>query len=370
MYPEAMRSRSGYILLAAAFSLSVSGARGAVLSIPPALAAPGGLGAQAGGLLLSPAVAASGLGLVLPSALSLTPALAAAPAVALTPAALNAAVVAAPAIPDRVQVPAGRVRMIRDFDSRILGNRRDVAIYLPPGYGETNARYPVLYMQDGQNVFDPATAYGGSDWRLAQTLDRLIASGEMEPVIVIAAYNTPGRIGEYTPVADAGYGGGGGDAYGRFLSDELKPFVDANLRTRPGAENTAVMGSSLGGLISLHLAFTRPDIFSRAAALSPSLWWAEGHMTRWTRRSPLPEPRPRLWIDMGTEEGETAADHASNIEGLRAFNAALHERGWRAGAGLEAREIESAGHNEAAWRDRAAAVLKFIFPRAPSQLAQ
>lgn len=350
-------SRSGSILLAAIL-LTASGADAGVVSIPAAYGAPGVLGVPA----VAPTAAPfAGLGVALPSALSLTPALAAAPAALPRPAAL-APVASAAAIP--VPPVAGRVRMIRDFDSRVLGNRRDVAVYLPPGYEEGTRRYPVLYVQDGQNVFDPATAYGGVDWGLARTCDRLIAAGEMQPAIIIAPYNTPGRMGEYTPVADAGYGGGDGDAYGRFLSDELKPFVDARLRTLPGAGDTAIMGSSLGGLISLHLAFTRPDVFSRAAALSPSLWWAEGHMTRWTRRSPLPEPRPRLWVDMGTREGDEPSDHEANIQGLRAFNAALRERGWRMSDGLESHEIAGATHDERAWRERAAWVLKFLFPPA------
>jgi hypothetical protein len=215
-----MMSRLGSFLLAAVF-LAVSGADAAVLSIPAALGAPGVLGMPA----ITPSAAPfAGLGFTLPSALSLTPALTAVPAVPLRPAALT---------PVALMAAAGRVRIIRDFDSRILGNRRDVAVYFPPGYEEGSVRYPVLYVQDGQNIFDPATAYGGTDWGLAQTCDRLIKAGEMAPVIIVAPYNTSGRAGEYTPVPDAGYGGGNGDAYGRFLSDELKPFVDANLRTRP-----------------------------------------------------------------------------------------------------------------------------------------
>lgn len=341
-----MRRRLGYALAASALSLSASGA---VLSVPATVLSPSGLGAQAG-VSLSPALPA-GLGLAIPGALSLTPSLAAAPAITLKTAAFL-----------ERPVPAGRVRMIRGFDSAILGNRRDAAVYLPPGYEEGDARYPVLYMQDGQNAFDPATAYGGVDWGLAQTCDRLIAAGEMAPVIIVAPYNTANRAGEYTPVADAGHGGGNGDAYGRFLSDELKPFVDAVFRTRPDAGSTAIMGSSLGGVISLHLALTRPEVFSRAAALSPSLWWAEGHMTRWTRRAGLPEPRPRLWVDMGTREGRGPGAHESNLEGLRAFNAALRERGWRMGDGLESHEIAGGAHDESAWRARAAEVLKFLFP--------
>lgn len=183
----------------------------------------------------------------------------------------------------------------------------------------------------------------------------------MASVIIVAPYNTPARISEYTPVADAEYGGGSADAYGRFLSDELKPFIDSRLRTLTGPEDTAVMGSSLGGLISLHLALTRPDLFSRAAALSPSLWWADGYMARWVRGAALPATRPGLWVDMGTEEGDGSEAHAGNVSRLRAFDAVLRERGW-SGADIETRVIAGAGHNERAWRDRAAVVLSFLFP--------
>lgn len=342
-----MASRLGLLLL-----LSAADASGAVLPLPARVAAPAGFAAA--GAVLSPALSpVSGLAPAAPAPLPLVP------TSALSPAPVFAA---APAIAERAPAPAGRVRLIRDFGSRILGNRRDVAVYLPPGYEEGARRYPVLYVQDGQNVFDPATAFGGVDWGLARTCDRLIAAGEMEPVIIVAPYNTAARTREYTPVSDAGYGGGEGDAYGRFLSDELKPFVDARLRTRPDAGSTAIMGSSLGGLISLHLAFTRPDVFSRAAALSPSLWWSEGRMARWTRRSPLPEPRPRLWVDMGTKEGDEPADHEANLQNLRAFNEALRARGWRMGGDLESHEIAGAAHHESAWAARAAWVLKFLFP--------
>jgi predicted alpha/beta superfamily hydrolase len=220
----------------------------------------------------------------------------------------------------------------------------------------------VLYVQDGQNVFDAATAYGGVEWGLDETLERLIAAGLMEPVIVVAVYNTERRAEHYTPASDPRHGGGRADDYGRFLVEELKPFLDARLRTRPDARDTAIMGSSLGGLLSLHLAMSRPDAFGRAAALSPSLWWAGDEMLSRLEDGAHPDARPRLWVDMGGREGGDEANRAANTGRLRRLAAALRSRGMAEGSELASREFPEAGHHEAAWAARVGEVLRFLFP--------
>ena len=318
----------------------------------PVLAAPASLSAP---LTLAPSLLAA----------SFSPSLGPAPvAPALTPALAASVKAETPPLPS-APVPSGHVFVLAGVESKILGNTRPVAIYLPPGYETSGKRYPVLYMQDGQNAFDPETAFRGQDWGLARTADALIAAGEMEPVIIVAPYNTAARADEYTPVRDEGESAGGrGDDYGRFLSDELKPLVDRSLRTKPGPEDTALMGSSLGGLISLHLAVTRPDAFSRAGVLSPSLWWDEGWMAKTIRRLRLPKALPRLWVDMGTREGRPES-HEANLENLRAMRETLIARGWVPGSDLETREIAGAGHSEAFWRERAGLVLRFLFPPKP-----
>src|ERR1043165_6905004 len=158
---------------------------------------------------------------------------------------------------------------------------RDILVALPPGYENLNRRYPVVYMQDGQNLFDPATSHAG-DWGLAALLEAHAARGL--DVIVVGIPNAGPRRGyEYTPFHDpehrAGGGGGsvsgesgGGDRYLAFLVNTVKPLVDESFRTQPGRANTVIAGSSLGGLISLYALHRHAGTFGAAAVLSPALW--------------------------------------------------------------------------------------------------
>ena len=261
---------------------------------------------------------------------------------------------------DGAHTVTGDVRLIQDFPSAALGNSRTVAVYLPPGYDSSNERYPVLYMQDGQNLFDAATAFGGNEWGIDEACERMIRSGELPPLIVVGIYNTPDRIAEYTPVPDPQYGGGRGDLYGKFLIGELKPYIDSNLRTLADADHTGIMGSSLGGLISLYLGLGRTDVFSRIGALSPSLWWAGGDFTKRLGEAPPAQKWSRVWIDMGTSEGD-----GQSVPGLQALGGVLAARGWRDGDDLAVRVIDGGSHNEQSWSARAPDVLKFLFPASP-----
>ena len=145
-----------------------------------------------------------------------------------------------------------------------------------------NAAFPVLYMQDGQNLFDPETSFiKGNYWRMGETADALIEADAIEPLIIVGIYNAgERRIDEYTPVEDRRLGGGHADAYGRMLVEELKPFVDVQYRTLPGAENCGMGGSSLGGLVTLYLGLRYPAVFSRLAVMSPSVWWRKRTILR------------------------------------------------------------------------------------------
>lgn len=155
-----------------------------------------------------------------------------------------------------------------------LGRERRIWVYLPPDYANNERSYPVLYMHDGQNLFDAATSFAG-EWEVDETLNSLFAAGD--PGIIVVGIDNGGgsRLDEYTPWPNPTYGGGEGGAYVDFLVETLKPYIDANYRTLPEAASTGIMGSSLGGLISLYAALKYPDVFGRAGVLSPSLWFSE-----------------------------------------------------------------------------------------------
>jgi predicted alpha/beta superfamily hydrolase len=167
----------------------------------------------------------------------------------------------------------GDIRHHSDFESDWLDHNRHVLVFLPPGYNDDETRaYPVLYLQDGQNLFDKVTAYGGVEWGVDETAQRLIEAGEIEPLIIAGIYNTgEHRIDEYTPTVDPELQKGGrADQYGQFIVEELKPFIDQHYRTLARPQHTGIGGSSLGGLVSLYLGLKYPQIFGKLLVMSPS----------------------------------------------------------------------------------------------------
>lgn len=261
--------------------------------------------------------------------------------------------------PDAVgHTRTGHIERLAAFRSEVLGNARDVHVYLPPGYDrDPERRYPVLYLHDGQNVFDRATSYAGEEWGVDETAEQLITAGEMRPAIIVAIDHAGhDRADELAPTRDDARGAGGGaDAYGSFLLDELKPFVDARYRTRQAADDTALGGSSLGGLVTLHLGLTRPDAFGALVVMSPSLWWDRRSIL--ARVAALPARLPwRIWLDCGTHEGR---DTLRNVRALRAL---LLQKGWEGGRDLRYVEARNATHSEAAWAARIPDALRYVFP--------
>ena len=161
----------------------------------------------------------------------------------------------------------GNVRYHRQMASPLLKHARDIIVWLPPTYLRTKQRrYPVLYMHDGQNLFDPATAFLNNDWRADEMADRLMRKKRMKEVILVGIYNTPERIPEYS-------GGKPGRNFARFVVEELKPLIDSTYRTMPEAKHTAVLGSSMGGLSAFYFAWWYPEVFSQAACMSSSFFW-------------------------------------------------------------------------------------------------
>ena len=243
---------------------------------------------------------------------------------------------------------------------------RLIRVYLPAAYdAQPDARFPVVYMHDGQNLFDDGDAAFGVEWRVDETLDALTAAGEVEPHIVVGVDNTAERMDDYTPSFDPTVGAGGkGDAYADFLADVVKPLVDLHFRTRCGRAHTAVLGSSLGGLISLHIALRRPETFGLVGCVSPSLWWGDGEeVAAW--ESFQGPPPVRLWLDAGSAEGgEEPASGGDMIAGIRAARAAALAHGLTPGDTLGYLEDPGALHNEAAWAARLDSIFRFLLASA------
>jgi enterochelin esterase-like enzyme len=244
------------------------------------------------------------------------------------------------------------------FSSRVLRNQRDLIVYLPPGYdAQPQRHFPVLYLHDGQNLFDGATSFiPGMDWHVGQTADQCIHEGRVEPLIIVGIYNVgKQRLGEYTPTRAPRLGGGRANRYAKFLLDEVRPFVKRQYRVREGAESTGIGGSSLGGLVSLYLGLRQPQIFGKIAALSPSVWWNGRVILRSASAAPV-QPLPRIWLDIGTREGPRIVDDVERFRDI------LLAKGWRAERDLHYERVEGAEHNEAAWAQRVAPFLRFLFP--------
>jgi predicted alpha/beta superfamily hydrolase len=225
-----------------------------------------------------------------------------------------------------------------------LGRTRRVWIYLPPGYAASHRRYPVLYMHDGQNVFDDSTSFSG-EWGVDETLDSLNARGDRGVIVVAVDHGGDHRLDEYSPWKNPRYGGGEGAAYAKFLVHTLKPYVDRRFRTLPDRLNTGIAGSSMGGLISLYAALRYPDVFGRAAVFSPSLWFAPGIFI--LARAATHRPGTRIYFVTGAREGDTPEEPVAD---QRRMVDTLSAAGFRVGRDVQAFIRADGMHSERFWR--------------------
>lgn len=253
----------------------------------------------------------------------------------------------------------GDFRHHNSFQSPFLDQARDVIVYLPPNYDQDDwRRYPVLYMHDGQNLFDSVTAFSGMEWSVDETAERLILTGKLDPLIIVGIYNTgEHRIDEYTPTVDPRQQRGGkADLYGRFIVEELKPFIDHRYRTMAGPEYTGLGGSSLGGLATFYLGMKYPYVFSKLMVMSPSVWWDYGMILKFAQ-SLRAKPSTRIWLDIGSKEGKFTPGYVRNLRDI------LVSQGWRLNADLKFQEVRGGQHNERAWAKRVEPALKFLYPK-------
>lgn len=219
---------------------------------------------------------------------------------------------------------------------------RDILVATPPGYeAHPGRRYPVTYLQDGQNLFDPDTSFAGH-WSLLETLDNC---GVTNPVIIVGIPNLgPDRLREYSPFDDAVRGVGEGVGYLRWLVDTVKPLVDTGFRTKPARKHTAVGGSSMGGLFALYALMAGAATFGSAWVISPALWYADDAIFRWLRRQP--GPVGEIYLDVGLLEGDDTVFDARRMRDL------LLDRGWTLGGSLRYVEDPEGDHDEASWGRR------------------
>jgi enterochelin esterase-like enzyme len=266
----------------------------------------------------------------------------------------------AQSIPSLAEPLHPRVYKHAAFTSRFLPGERDISVYVPPGYEENHARrYPLLVLQDGQNLFDPRTSYiPGKTWRVAEHVDDAIAAGEVEPLVIVGVANAgERRLAEYTPTRDWKLGGGEASQYALLLTRELLPFLHTHYRLRSGADQTGLGGSSLGGLVSLWVGLRCADVFGRLAVMSPSVWWNHRFILGYLNDvAPQLHRRPRIWLDVGDQEGRRT------LTDVDMLHARLRKQGWRDEVDVHFEAVPGGTHDEASWAERVRPMLRFLFP--------
>lgn len=235
-------------------------------------------------------------------------------------------------------------------------------VLLPPSYDEQTSRhYPVLYAQDGQALWSTCSDPYGV-WALDTVIDQLLEIAVMSELIVVGIDTSHSRMDRLGPVRDKTYGGGRAGEHLAAITDVLKPRIDAEYRTRTGREDTALIGSSMGGLFSFYGAWARPDVFGKAICLSSSFWWANRAMIR--EAVMAPEPRPVLYLDSGVNLQPDAASQ-DGFPHTRAMQRALLRAGYTHGVDLHGLAFPGHAHSTAAWSARVAIPLQLLFPPPP-----
>ncbi|NCC72902.1 MAG: hypothetical protein EOM06_05850 [Sphingobacteriia bacterium] len=232
-----------------------------------------------------------------------------------------------------------------------LDRYRRIWLYLPPGYETSGKSYPVLYMHDGQNLFDNATSFAG-EWEVDETLNTFHENGKEVPIVVGIENGGEHRIAEYTPWVNPQYGGGDGDQYSGFIAETLKPYIDSNYRTKPEREHTGVMGSSLGGLISHYIVLKYQHIFSKAGVFSPSFWFSDSSYTYAFETGKM---QPINYYMMGgTNENAGLEDE------MQLMMDTMIAAGFDS-SGLHLKIVPGGQHNESLWRSQFAEAWQWLF---------
>lgn len=248
----------------------------------------------------------------------------------------------------------GTVKVYPNLWSTELLNQRDLLVYLPPSYGSSDRRYPVLYMHDGQNLFDQATSFS-YEWQVDETMQSLSAEG-LEAIVVGIPNTGTQRLREYSPFSQPRMGGGAGERYLAWVTQTVKPMIDQEFRTLPTAEYTGILGSSMGGLISMYAMFRYRHVFGMVGAMSPAFWFNRDTLYPFIDR--LPFLGGKVYLDVGTSEGSER--FRSDVR--RMFDLLRH-KGYQMGRDLLYVEELGGMHDEIAWGRRLPTALRFLLPR-------
>jgi predicted alpha/beta superfamily hydrolase len=262
----------------------------------------------------------------------------------------------------------GTLKVLEAVRSPELGNTRDLFVHLPPSYPDGRREWPVLYFQDGQNLFDAFASYAG-EWEVDETMTALALEG-IEAIVVGVANRGRERIDEYSPFFEPSVGGGKAAAYMQFLAETVKPLVDAEFKTTRDRAGTGLVGSSLGGLVALWGLFERPRVFGLVAALSPSVLFARGALNAYLAGQPRVDAR--IYLDVGTLEGPPGMGGAllarllprPYVSRVRETRRLLASMGYREGEDLMYVEERGGRHSEACWGRRLPQALRFLLKRA------
>ncbi len=244
----------------------------------------------------------------------------------------------------------GTVEYHRQLSGEGLNHKRDIIVWLPPSHEkEPKKHFPVLYMHDGQNIFDPTTSFTGHDWRVDEVADSLIKLKKIHEIIIVGIYNSPDRLPEYS---DSHLG----NAYLNFVISVVKPLIDSTYRTKPEKEHTGIIGSSLGGLSSLIFVWKRPDIFGMAGCMSSAFWYEGEKTLKEIRDYTGPKKNIKVYLDCGTREKELVSGYKRMVEILRS-------KGYKKGKDLEYTLGSKGTHSEYYWAKRVWRPLVFMFGR-------
>jgi predicted alpha/beta superfamily hydrolase len=255
----------------------------------------------------------------------------------------------------------GTLKLHKQIASQYLTRSRNVSVWLPPDYEESDQRYPVLYLQDGQNLFDESTAAFGVEWRADESAMELIKKQDIPNLIIVGIWNTADRMDEYTLTKDEQLGQGGrGLDYVRFIVDELKPLIDRTYRTKPDRESTSIGGSSLGGLIAMHACLEEPEVFGNCLAFSPSLGWDQERLLQSLQSGTKWPANIRLWLSMGTREGRNSESQKQNVTRAQRLHQLLSQETTNIKAAMPFQEFSDASHDEKSWAEQFPIALKSI----------